>query len=199
MAVRAAADYARMLAALLPPGPAWDVDHAPNVHRILNGLAVELARVDTRAADLLDEMDPATVRELVPDWERVMGLPDPCLGPAQTFEDRQRAVRKRLLGIGGQRPAYFEGLARASGYPDAWVEELRAPRFGRARFGQARFGTRRQAFIWVLHLGRRQVAGRRFGVTVWGERFGRNPDSGIECLIRRHAPAHTLVLFENAE
>ncbi|WP_231747248.1 YmfQ family protein [Burkholderia sp. BDU5] len=185
-----------MLRALLPPGPAWSREQAPQVHRVLAALAPEFSRIDARARDLLDEMDAATVRELVPDWERVCALPDECLGPAQSFEERQREVRKRLLGVGGQRVAYFEDLARENGYPDVWIEEHRAPRFGRARFGVSRFGTWQQQYIWTVHLGRRLAAGRRWGVTVWGERFGRNPAEGIECLIRKHAPAQTLVLFD---
>lgn len=196
MAVRDESDYVEMLRALLPPGPAWSQAQAPHVHRALTGLAPELTRIDARARDVLDEMDAATVRELVPDWERVCALPDECLGPSQTFEERQRAVRQRLLGVGGQRIAYFEALAHQNGYPDAWIEEHRAPRFGRSRFGRSRFGTWQQQYIWTVHLGRRLAAGRRWGATVWGERFGRIPAEGIECLIRKHAPAHTLVRFE---
>ncbi|EPN63002.1 tail protein, partial [Pseudomonas syringae pv. actinidiae ICMP 18807] len=31
----------------------------------------------------------------------------------------------------------------------------------------------------------------RFGASYWGERFGVNPGTAIECLIRRAAPAHS--------
>lgn len=196
MAVRGDSEYLEMLGALLPPGPAWEHERAPEVHRVLSGLAPEFTRLDASVSALLEEMDAATVRELVPDWERVCGLPDECLGPAQSFEERQRAVRRRLLGVGGQKKAFFEQLAHENGFPDAWVEEHRAPRFGRARFGVARFGTRQQQYIWTMHMGRRRAAGRRWGVSIWGERFGRNHAGGIECLIKRHAPAHTLVLFD---
>ncbi len=196
MAVRTDSDYQEMLAALLPPGPAWEPEQAPAVHRVLAGLAPEFARIDARANDLLNEMDPLTVRELVPDWERVMGLPDPCLGPAQSFEERQKAVRRRHVAVGGQRIAYFLELARELGYPHARITEHRAPRYGRSRFGVARFGTWGQQYVWTVHLGQRLAVGRRWGVSVWGERFGANPGEGVECVFRRHAPAHTLVLFD---
>lgn len=199
MAVRTEADYYQMLVALLPPGPAWDVDQAPAVHRLLTGLAPEFARVDARAGDLLNEMDPVTVREMVQDWERVMALPDLCLGEVQSFEERQKAVRQRHVALGGQSVAYFLGIAWEQGYPNATITEHRAPRFGRSRFGRARFGTWGQQFFWTVHLGRRIVGGRRWGLTLWGERFGANPNNGIECLIRRYAPAHTVVLFNYEE
>ena len=38
MAVRTEADYKQQLVALLPPGPAWEVDQAPAIHALLDGL-----------------------------------------------------------------------------------------------------------------------------------------------------------------
>lgn len=192
MAVRTAADYAAQLRALLPPGPAWDPAFAPELDEVLPGIAAEFARLEARAVDLLGEMDPARVSELVPDWEQVMGLPDACLGPTPAFADRQASVRRRLLEVGSQRPDYFVEIAVGQGYPNARVVEHRAPRMGRSRFGLARLGTWQAQFMWTLYTGGRQLAGRRFGVSYWGERFGANPGSALECLIHRYAPAHTV-------
>lgn len=200
MAVRTAADYHAQLRALLPPGPAWDAELVPEVDAALRGLAPELARVDGRAVDLLNEADPLTLHELLPDWERVMQLPDVCLGAAPTLEDRKKAVRQRLTGLGGQSASYFENLAREQGYLNAKVVAHRAPRFGRARCGQSHFGTWAQQHMWTLYAGERLTGGRRFGVSYWGERFGANPAQALECLVRRAAPAHTLenILYEEA-
>ncbi len=139
--MRTVDDYLAQLRALLPPGPAWDREFNPGVDQLLQAAAEELAREDLRAVALLAESEPATVRELVPDWERVMSLPDPCMGDSPSFQDRQLAVRRRLLEVGGQTPAYFVDLAFTLGYRQARVVEHRAPRFGRSRFGSARFGT----------------------------------------------------------
>lgn len=200
MAVRDAADYHDQLRALLPPGPAWDAELVPEVDAALRGLAPELARLDARGFALLNEADPLTLHEMLPDWERVMQLPDPCLGAAPTLEDRKQAVRQRLTGLGGQSAAYFEQLARDQGYPSAKVVAHRAPRFGRARFGRSSFGTWAAQFMWTLYAGERLSGGRRFGVSYWGERFGGNPAQALECLVRRAAPAHTLenILYEEA-
>lgn len=199
MGIRTSEDYKHLLTMLLPPGPAWEEEFAPDVHAILEGLAPEFARVDRRANDLLSEMDPATVRELVPDWERVMNLPDPCFGAEPTFADRQKAVRTRLISVGRQDREYFLQIAIDLGYPNPHITEHRAPRFGRAHFGASRFGTWGAQFLWTLHLGARQSAGRRWGISVWGERFGKNPYQGIECVVRRENPAHTVVLFDYGE
>lgn len=192
MAIRTATDYYQQLVALLPPGPAWDVELVPEIRELLQAGSVELAREDLRLSDLLAESDPATVRELVPDWEQVMDLPDPCLGANPTFEDRQLAVRRRLVEVGGQTPAFFVQIAIAQGYPEATVTEHRAPRFGAARFGRSHFGTWSAQFMWTLNAGPRRRLGRRFGASYFGERFGVNPSGALECVIRRSAPAHAL-------
>ncbi|NAT60008.1 phage tail protein [Pseudomonas syringae pv. actinidifoliorum] len=189
--IRTAEHYAEQLQALLPPGPAWDPERVPELQQVITGLSREFARIDGRAFDLLNEMDPATVSELVPDWERVMNLPDPCLGLKPLFADRRLSVRQRLVATGGQNAAFYIDIAVSQGYPDATVTEHRAP-YGRSRFGQAHFGTWNAQFMWTLNTGGRQRLGRRFGASYWGERFGVNPGTAIECLIRRAAPAHSV-------
>ena len=190
---RTAEQYRLQLRGLLPSGPAWDPELVPEIDLVLQGVAVEFSRIEARAVDLLNEMDPSGVSELVPDWEAVMGLPDACLGPNPAFEDRRLAVRRRLFEVGGQSPAYFIEIAVSQGYPNASITEHRAPRMGRSRFGSAHFGTWRAQFMWTLNTGGRQRQGRRFGASYWGERFGANPGNALECLIRRPAPAHTVV------
>lgn len=199
MAIRTASDYYAQLRALLPPGPAWDKELNPEVDKLLQAAAQELAREDLRAADLLEESFPETVRELIPDWERVMQLPDPCLGDSPKFEDRQLAVRRRLVEVGGQSPAYFVELAISHGYPEARVIEHRAPRFGRSRFGAAHFGTWVAQFMWTLETGPRRRLGRRFGVSYFGEQFGGNPSGALECVLRRSAPAHAVEFIKYGE
>ncbi|WP_263264034.1 YmfQ family protein [Pseudomonas sp. RIT-PI-S] len=191
-AVRTAEQYRAQLQALLPIGPAWDPERAPELGLVLAGIAAELARIDARVVALCGEMNPATVSELVPDWEAVMGLPDACLGSSPSFGDRQLAVQQRLTAVGGQTAAYFVSIAKGQGYPNATVTQHRTPRFGKSRFGRAHFGTWGAQFMWTLNTGGRQRVGRRFGASYWGERFGTNPGSALECLIQRYAPAHTL-------
>jgi len=191
-ALRTAEQYADQLRALLPTGPAWDPERVPEVSQVMDRLARELARIDARAFDLLNEMDPNTVSELVPDWETVMNLPDPCLGLKPSFEDRRLSVRQRLVAVGGQTPAFYVAIAVGQGYPNATVTEYRAPRMGRSHFGVTHFGTWAVQFMWTLNTGGRLRLGRRFGACYWGERFGVNPGTAIECLIRRSAPAHTV-------
>lgn len=195
---RTAEDYYQQLVALLPPGPAWEVEYQPELHALLQALAPELARVDARAQQLLNESFLDGFHELLPDWERVLDLPDECLGASGTVAERKAMVRMRLVELGGQTPAYYVQLAARLGYPNASVQELRASRCGRTRCGQ-HLGTWDAQFMWVLHAGERLAGGSRCGVMVCGERLGSNPSNALVCVIRRAAPAHTLEFVEFGE
>lgn len=196
MAIRQAASYKDQLRQLMPVGPAWAKEFYSLPEIAIGAFAEELGRVDARAEALLFEMFPGSIRELLADWERVMGLPDACLGSSSTTGERVADVVRRFSEVGRQDAAYFEELAHRMGYPNAWVEQWRAPRFGHARFGRARFGTWDTQFVWTLHLGQRLPGGRRFGLARFRERFGGNPADIIECIVRRYAPAHTQVIFD---
>ena len=189
-------DYAAQMVALLPPGPAWQREFQPEIHALLKTLGLELARVDARSQNLQAESLLDSFHEALADWERVLNLPDECLGASGSVAERKAMVRMRLVELGGQTPAYYVQLAARMGYPQARVREHRAPRFGRSRFGRDRFGTWASQFMWVLDAGPRLDGGSRWGVSVWGERFGGNPSDVLVCVIRRAAPAHTLEFVE---
>jgi uncharacterized protein YmfQ (DUF2313 family) len=102
MALNAKA-YLQQLQALLPRGLAWPRAVDAHLTKLLSAFSLEFARVDQRVDDLLDEADPRSTLELLPEWERMAGLPDPCaskqtitLGPGvYTFETSKIASFNR--------------------------------------------------------------------------------------------------------
>ncbi len=111
-----APDYQAQLQQLLPPGSAWTRGPLSWMTQLLGGLAPTYANVEARALNLLDEADPRTTLELLPDWERVAGLPDPCAGADQAIELRRQLLVAKLTQVGGQSAAYFEEQAFNVGY-----------------------------------------------------------------------------------
>lgn len=111
-----AAAYRDQLAQLLPPGRAWTRTADSDMGRLLAALADELARVDGRAANLVEEADPRTTLELLSDWERVAGLPDNCTGTSGTVSERRIALLSKLTQIGGQSIPAMAMLAARLGY-----------------------------------------------------------------------------------
>lgn len=175
--VLSANDYLRQLQALLPSGPAWTRGDAAVLTALLLSLAQEFGRVDARAADLARELDPRTTVELLPDWERALGLPDACTGPLTSLDERRAAVVVRLCGSSLPPRQYYTRLAALLGYTvtidtkvdgDPYKWRVNAPEVTWREF------TCESPCTEPLRSG---------GITL------------LECVIRRRARAHTEVLF----
>ena len=115
--------YKNQLLNLVPLGLAWP--RQPNLRRddLLEAKAAELARVDSRVADMLREADPRTALETLPDWERVAGLPDGCTVTSSiTIQERRTRLVQKLTSTGGQSPQYFKDIAEELGYETEIIE-----------------------------------------------------------------------------
>jgi uncharacterized protein YmfQ (DUF2313 family) len=187
--------YRRQLQALLPSGLAWPQDPDSTLAKVLAAMAEELARVDSRTLQLIEEADPRTAYELLPDWERVCGLPDTCTGTgAQTIAERRAAVAAKLTARGGASIAYFQALAEHLGYT-VRIDVFRPFMCGRSRCGDALNGP-----ATVRHYWRVTVTGPRFtpfrcGASQCGDSLGKiSRAADLECLLNRLKPAHTQVI-----
>lgn len=113
--------FASQFMQLLPQGKAWPRSLASNLYKLALSVAPEFGRVDD-AAGLLHEREfiPSTSVDLLPDHERVFGLPDACTPLAQTLEERQAAVAARLEAQGnaadGTSPDTLIAIAATLGY-----------------------------------------------------------------------------------
>ena len=115
---RGGADYTEAFLSLLPQGQAWP-KHAPGsvLCKTSAGLCDYWGFVDGRAADLLErESDPRLTIELLPDWERNWGLPDPCYTAPLTIAERQFALVQRMTIQGAQSREFFIEVAASIGY-----------------------------------------------------------------------------------
>lgn len=188
-------DYLRQMQALLPPGPAWPKDDDALLTRMLGALAAELARVDGRVRQLVDEDDPRMAAELLLDWERVSGLPDTCValsGQTQSIAQRRAALVARLTMLGGQSKAYFIALAASLGYTIT-ITEYRPFRAGQSRSGDP-VATNWQ-FAWQVNAPLHTVVPFRAGNGVSGDPINSWGNKLLECVISRFKPAHTTVVF----
>jgi uncharacterized protein YmfQ (DUF2313 family) len=115
---RSGSDYTEAFLSMLPQGQAWP-KHASGSVLVqgITGLCDYWGFVDGRAADLLEiESDPRTTVELLPDWERNWGLPDPCYTAPQTIGQRQLALVMRMTMQGQQSREFFIEIAAMLGY-----------------------------------------------------------------------------------
>lgn len=146
-----------------------------------------------RAGALLDESDPRTTVDLLPDWERVAGLPDEGAFLPRTAQERRAAVVARVTGIGGQSAAYFIALAKSIGY-DVTIDDYRPFRAGLSDAGDA---LTNEVWIhwWMVRAPLVTTFDFKAGQSSAGEPvriWGVEP---LERLIRKFKPAHTDVTF----
>jgi uncharacterized protein YmfQ (DUF2313 family) len=172
-----AAHYLSQLQALLPPGVALSVGADGVLTDLLRALADELARVDGRGEVLIAEADPRTTSELLADWERVAGLPDPCTGPLATLQERRAALVVKLTATGGASPAYFVAVAAAIGYAITITERPEGPN------------------TWRVNAPAVTVTTFKAGQNAAGDPLAWWGDELLECVIRRLNPAHLRVIF----
>ena len=188
--------YLEQFFALQPPGPALPTDPESVWGRLLRGLAEEFERIETRSGNLVRESDPRQSIELLPDWERVCGLPGDCaIAWDSTLQARRAAVVAQLTGAGGQRIAYFQQLAALLGL-EIDVTEYKPFLTGLSRCGDRLNGDHDVRFVWSVIVKGQRVVRFRCGASVPGERlldFARRED--LECLLRLYAPAHTVLII----
>lgn len=185
-------DYRGQLISLLPPGAALAARDGSWLFALLDALAQEFARVDGRDDQLLLEAIPSTTLELLPDWERVAGIPDCCSGVASTIQDRRNAVVAKITNLGGQSPAYFVGFAASLGYA-VTVEEFRPFRVGSSAGSSLTNGS--WAFTWRIRGASTTETYFRSGVSSVGEPLASWGNASLECRMRRLKPSHTVLLF----
>jgi uncharacterized protein YmfQ (DUF2313 family) len=189
-----AADYLVQLQALLPQGFAWPRQADAALTKLLLAWADEMARIDDRAADLVEEADPRTTADLLADRERVAGLPDACveaLAGTQTTAQRRAALVAKLTTIGGQSAAYYIALAASLGYTITITEYKTFTVRSKVNDPLNDLPWR---FVFTVNAPLNMV--RRFTVrssvneplAAWGNDL-------LECVISRLKPAHTHVLF----
>lgn len=194
-----ASDYLRAALALLPRGRAWPRDAGTTIRRFWHAVAEGLARVHARSEVLTRiEADPHLTFEVLPDWERVAGLPDECTAVGTTLAERRLALVAKLGSRGGQSIAYFQGLATSLGY-DVTITEIRPFVAGFSMCGDARWqvGPGSIRFYWSVTVNEPRVVWFRAGANQVGQdthaTITRAAD--LECLLNRHKPAHTALVF----
>jgi uncharacterized protein YmfQ (DUF2313 family) len=114
---RSGDDYGSAFLQLLPQGPAWPRTLGSTLDLACRGLAKYWGEVDRRAGDLLEqESDPRKTLELLLDWERNWGLPDPCYEAPQSIDERHRELIRRMTMLGAQSRQFFIDMAAELGY-----------------------------------------------------------------------------------
>ncbi len=188
-----AEDYVEQLKKLTPEGLAWPVEDDSNWIKLITAIAQEMARVDAMCATLVDESFPDTTTQLLPNWERVAGLPDECTELGETYEVRRKNLIAKLVARGGATPQYFIDVAAALGY-EITITEFDPFRVNINAVGDALNGVNWQ-FVWQVNSALNTIIWFRAGLSAAGEALAVWGNDRLECVINRLKPAHTTVIF----
>ena len=195
LVVKSPEDYTHALQGLLPFGPAWPREPEAVLTKLLEAWAIELSRVDNTANELLEDIYPNTTTSLLPDWERVTGMPNFCLTLGNTIVERRQDVLAILTSRGGQSPQYFIDVAAKLGYTITITEFLFDPfRVGISAVGDALNGES-GVYVWQVNSQLNTVQFFRVGFSGTGDALASWSNDRLECIINKFKPAHTLVLF----
>jgi uncharacterized protein YmfQ (DUF2313 family) len=189
-------DYFDQIIQLLPRGVAWDAADDGDFGNLLYGIVTEYTRISDKIIELENDTFPQNTTQLLPDWERVLGLPDECTaGIAVSTTERRAAVITKLAGMAEPTPAFFQNMALDFGYAIEIVEYFPA-RVGIARIGDAINGPGSE-FTWAAKISAGYTQSRRalIGDTQIGDRIATWGDGSLECLLRQYKPAHTTLVF----
>lgn len=189
-----AEQYRLALQALLPPGRAWTRESEAELTGLLDALAAEFGRIDDRVTSLLDEADPRTTKEMLTDWERVAGLPDPCLGTPETNAMRREVLMAKLVAQGGQSRKYFIDLAASLGYT-IQIQEYFPFRVNHSSVGQPLSNDPSWRHAWQVDSPETTTKHFSVGNSSVGEPLRTWGNEMLECAITQRKPAHTIVLF----
>lgn len=181
-----------LLRTLFPPSSLDPMGPALGVELVAEGNALD--RAQSTADQILIEADPRTCALTLSDWERVYGLPDPCVTAELSVDQRRAATVSLVIMQGGQSRLFFIDLAAELGYPGATIDEFR-PMSCNDNCNDALWAESAR-FTWQINLP--YATGGVFTancnsacdspLSAWG-------DEAIECRINRFKPAHTTAVF----
>jgi uncharacterized protein YmfQ (DUF2313 family) len=197
-----AAAYADVLRKLLPRGRVWTREDEGTQAAVLDGLACIPEGIDSEALTLLAAAFPGTADQLLPEWDKSLGLPDACFGPFTSAAQNREQVVAKFIGTGGQSVAYFESLAASLGCPITITEfavhtvirPVTAPIAGTD-----------WAFGWLVTVSDTTTSSPHYhavGDPVEDALSSMDTTPTVqilECLLRRYAPAQTVLVFNYAQ
>ena len=180
------------LIACLPP-QAYE-RNAPGVRaEAWSAAAVLDASIDS-ADVLLVEHQPDRTGLLLGDWERNYSLPDACIGGADASPDARRLnLLARIRGRGDLSRQHMLDLALSLGYPNCTITEFG----GMTCMDPCDSPVNGEEFIgvWRLNVPVSTAIVEATCESPCDVQLRRWGNTQLECVMVRHKPAHTVLLF----
>jgi len=182
--------HADLLPMLLPPS-----SYDPNGQSIRAQLTAEGNALDAaqqKAEGVLGAITPYFAGELLPDWERVLGITPPS---DATYQQRVNAAVAKVAQVGGLSIPYFTQLAASLGY----TIQITEPQYAQAGVSRAGDPMWVEDIIWVWEVQVTSAAIVAYqayaGTASAGDPITSFKDPVIEQVFNDLKPAFTYVYF----
>jgi uncharacterized protein YmfQ (DUF2313 family) len=191
----AVTDYLWQFQRLLPRGRIWHRGWGTVQAEDILTLLPQTVRLNQRAIDVLRETFPCSTLELLPEWEASLGLPDPCIGPLDTTQERQAAVCLKFTARGGQSADYFIRLAASIGYTIT-ITTFRPFYASEGRVDEPLYDEQ-WAYVWQVNvvMGANTLVYFRVDESRVDEPLLAFGSALLECVLNAAKPAHSEIIF----
>lgn len=185
--------FTESLAGLLPQGHAWPRDPGSTLMAVVRSKAAQLAQHTDDVHAMVRQWQPATTVARLAEWEASCGLPDACMGPAQSEAERRASLLRTLRppelpfsDSSPAAPAVIEAACAAIGFT-VTVSYNRPFRVGVSRVGSRLGALDGRLYVFVANTSRPM----RVGQARVGERLVERdlPTANLQCFIERLVPA----------
>lgn len=161
--------------------------------KILRAIGEELEHFDSHVVKLLNEAIPGLSRELLPEWEQDLGLPDLCSALATSDEERAAIAHAKYTGkysgMGKNFYIDYAGKLGATVTITEYIGAFSVFRVNRNRVDRtpdqgidgARLRSKTSKFKWVVNV----------------YSLGAVSLNYLECIFNELKPAHTQVIFND--
>ena len=174
-------DYYKAMKALLPRGPAWELDDHTTLMSMLYVAAQEFAQIDADITRLINESDPRTAQITLSEWFEQWGIPDECL----------KSIDNPTLGMSfGELVAL---IANALDYKNVSIQVFTSFTT-RSNCSQALYDDNWKAYFMTIAVDKYNK--KEFTtawnasqpLAIWGDQL-------FECMVKSLAPCHANVIF----
>jgi uncharacterized protein YmfQ (DUF2313 family) len=135
-----------------------------------------------------------TAQLALPDWERVLGLPDPCAGVTSSIERRRADVVSKFAALGNLAAEQIVSVAQRLGHASAQVEEFTGATCEGACDVKL-YDPATWRFVWALRVAGEVLTEPANCGSPCDVAMARWGDEPLFCAIERYKPAHTVGLI----
>lgn len=178
---------------LEPRGPVWIPRPDAVWSKLLLGLALPFVVLEQVLGRFVQEADPRTTTDLLPDFERVYGLPDACTTTSTSLIARRAEVLRKMRAPVGQSEPAIASVVHALGLP-CTVESHRLAVIDELEIGDYLYDEA-WAHSLTIHLPDPPVVFFQADFSGAGDPLAEWVGELLECAVERVAPAHAALVF----